>query len=132
MNGVDIIGQLLRGYAPLIAIWPAGSIKAGALAEGQLGIVVRSISITDQQPLAWEPTVRSTERVSVTVRAQTYRDQVATMKLIRRACTSVVADAIGDARRISVLTAGTGPDVNGPGNTFEQAQDFRVSFDAPA
>ncbi|GGB21496.1 hypothetical protein GCM10011380_08840 [Sphingomonas metalli] len=132
MNGVDVIGGLLRSSADLTDAWPAESIKAGMLPEGELGILVRSISLIDYQTLAQEALVRSTERVSVTVRAKTYRDQVIAMKLIRRACAGVIATAIGDARNISVLTAGTGPDVIGPGNTFEQAQDFRVSFDAPA
>lgn len=132
MDGVGIIGHLLRGDAPLTAIWSAANIKAGALAEGDLGILVRSVSLIDWQPLAAEPMVHSTERVSVTVRAKTYREQVAAIKLIRRACAGVIATQIGEARGIAVLTAGTGPDVIGPGNTFEQAQFFRVSFDAPA
>lgn len=132
MNGVDIIGHLLRGDAALTAIWPTATIKAGALAEGELGILVRSVSVIDWQPLAAEPRVHSTERVSVTVRAKTYREQVAAIKLIRRACAGMIAPEIGEARGIAVLTAGTGPDVIGPGNTFEQAQDFRVSFNTPA
>jgi hypothetical protein len=33
---------------------------------------------------------------------------------------------------VSILTAGTGPDVAGPNDSYEQTQDFRVSFDAPA
>lgn len=132
MNGVDIIGHLLRGDAALTAIWPASSIKAGALAENELGILVRSVSLIDRQTLAHEPMQHSVERVSATVRAKTYREQVAAIKLIRRACAGVVAAEIGEARQIAVLTAGTGPDVLGPGNTFEQAQDFRVSFNAPA
>ena len=37
---------------------------------------------------------------------------------------------IGGALRVSILTAGLGPSLNGPGNSFEQTQDFRVSWDA--
>lgn len=132
MNGVDIIGELLRGDAALTAVFPVASIKAGALGEGELGILVRSVSVIDWQPLAQEAMVHSTERVSATVRAKSYREQVAAIKLIRRACAGVIRAQMGDARDVSVLTAGTGPDVNAPGNTFEQAQDFRVSFNAPA
>lgn len=29
------------------------------------------------------------------------------------------------------VAAGVGPDVGGPADSFEQTQDFRVSFDAP-
>ncbi len=132
MNGCEIIGHLLRGSADLTAMVPAASIKAGALGEGELGILVRTISVIDRQTLAHEPLQHSVERVSATVRAKTYRDQVAVIRLIRRACAGVVAAQIGEATSIAVLTAGTGPDVLGPGNTFEQAQDFRVSFNAPA
>ncbi len=132
MSGVDIIGHLLRGYAPLTAIVPVANIKAGALEEGQIGILVRSVSLIDWQTLAAEATVHSTERVSATIRAKTYRDQRAAIKLIRRACAGVTDAVIGEATNVAVLTAGTGPDGDGPGNTFEQAQDFRVSFNAPA
>jgi len=31
-----------------------------------------------------------------------------------------------------VLTAGAGPELNGPGDSFERNQDFTVSYDAPA
>jgi len=51
--------------------------------------------------------------------------------VIRSACASRTGDFAG-ATNASILTAGTGPDARGPGNSFEQTQDFRVSFDAPA
>jgi hypothetical protein len=132
MNGCAIIGHLLRGMAELTAMIPAANIKAGELEEGQLGILVRTVTLIDRHSLSHEALQHSVERVSATVRAKTYRDQVAAITLIRRACAGVVAAQIGEATNVAVLTAGTGPDVRGPGNTFEQAQDFRVSFNAPA
>lgn len=132
MNGVEIIASLLREHADLTAIIPAASIKGGALGDGEIGILVRSVSVIDWQPLAHEAIVHSTERVSATVRAKSYREQVGAMKLIRRACAGITNATIGTATQVAVLTAGTGPDVNGPANTFEKAQDFRVSFNAPA
>jgi len=33
---------------------------------------------------------------------------------------------------VSVRTAGQGPELRGIGDTFDQTQDFRVSFNEPA
>ena len=75
--------------------------------------------------------VRVTERVSVAVRAASYREQVAAIKAIRRSSAGVIGD-YPPVMRVSILTAGTGPDMRGPADSFEQTQDFRVSFDALA
>lgn len=69
------------------------------------------------------------ERISVAVRAASYDDQRAAIKLVVKACAGRTGSIAG-ADNVSVLTAGRGPDLRGPGNTFEQTQDFRVSFDA--
>ncbi len=134
MNGVAIVSALLRENADVTAIVRPDDIKGGRLADdAQLPVLlVRSLSVVDRQTLAREALVRSTERVSVTVRAATYRDQRAIIKLVRTVCTGLVVKAIDDASGISVLTAGAGPDLNGPGNSFERNQDFYVSYDAPA
>ncbi|KHA64274.1 hypothetical protein NI18_10330 [Sphingomonas sp. Ant20] len=94
-------------------------------------ILIRSVTLIDRQRLKREALVRSVERVSVAVRAANYRDQKAAIKLIRRCCRDMTGDLSG-CFRVSILTAGTGPDVGGPANSFEQTQDFRVSFDAAA
>jgi hypothetical protein len=132
MSGVEIICTLLRRHGPLTAIVPAANIRGGSLGDGDLGILVRSVSLIDFQTLVAETLTHSTERVSATIRATSYRDQRLAIRLIRAACKGVTNAAIGEATGIAVLTAGTGPDANGPGDTFEQAQDFRVSFNAPA
>lgn len=131
MTGADVIGGLLRGDDDITAIVPADRIKAGRLPDGiELpAILVRVVSLVDRHPLKRSNVVRSVARISVTVRADSYRDQGAVIKRIRAICSGRVGD-FGDAKRVSILTAGLGPDVNGPGNTFEQTQDFRVSFDA--
>jgi hypothetical protein len=134
MTGAEILGELLRNEAPLIAVVAAAAIKGGRLADDEAlpVLLVRSISIVDRQSLAREAMVRSTERVSVTVRASTYRERVRIMKLLRSAGTGIVIGERGEARNISVLTAGAGPELNGPGNSFERSQDFSVTYDAPA
>lgn len=131
MSGTAIIGMLLNQYPQLHALIPPPMIKAGALPEKITlpALLLRTVSVVDWQPLKDGPSIRSTARVSATVRAASYRDQVAAIGMIRAACKGWTGDIAGYLR-VSVLTAGTGPDVAGPGNSYEQTQDFRVSFDA--
>lgn len=131
MTGGNIVGTLLREDAPLAALVAAASIKLGRLPDEAAlpALLVRVVSSVEQQPLKRGGFVRTIDRVSVTVRARDYREQVAVMKLVVSACAGKVGDLAG-ARRCSILTAGAGPDLNGPGNTFERTQDFRVSHDA--
>jgi hypothetical protein len=133
MSGVAIIDALLAAHAPLIAVVPVDRIKGGRLPDGvQLpALLVRTISVVELQPLKRGSMVRTTERVSVAVRAASYREQRAVIGMVRGACAGKVG-TIAHYPRVSVLTAGTGPDATGPGDSFEQTQDFRVSFDAQA
>jgi hypothetical protein len=133
MTGVDIVGALLRAYEPLLVIVPEARIKGGALpeAENLPALLLRTVSSVDRQPLKRGPLVRVTDRVSVTVRAASYRDQKAVIKLVRTCCAGWLG-SMERAERISILTAGLGPDVGGPAASFEQTQDFRVSFDTQA
>jgi hypothetical protein len=133
MSGGEILGKLLRDDVGLTQKVAAAAIKGGRLADAEAlpVLLVRSLSIVDRQSLALE--VRTTERVSVTVRAASYRDRKAIMDLLRSVGRAGIAiTAMGDARNISVLTAGAGPELNGPGDSFERNQDFTVSYDAPA
>ncbi|UAK25863.1 tail completion protein gp17 [Sphingomonas nostoxanthinifaciens] len=133
MTGAIIVGTLLRASAAMVAAVPIERIKLGLLPDGVPlpAVVIRTISSVDRQPLKRGASVRVTDRVSVTVRAASYRDQTAIIELIRTACAGRIGD-VGGGRRVSILTAGTGPDLAGPANSFEQSQDFRVSFDADA
>jgi len=132
MSGVMIIGALLRAHAPLVQVVPEQWIKAGALPEDPAlpAILIRTVSSVDHPFLKKGAVNLVTERIAVTVRAASYRDQRAIIRLIRSAAadkTGTIAGAAG----VSVLTAGTGPDVRGPGNSFEQTQDFKVTFNEP-
>lgn len=133
MSGVAIIGELLRGHAPLLALVPAERIRAGMLPDKVTmpTLLVRHIGGTERQTLVREEIVRTTERVAVTVRAANYREQRAVIAHARTACAGFVGDIAG-LERVSVLNAGTGPDVIGPAGSFEGTIDFRVSFDGPA
>jgi len=133
VSGVAIVGALLRAYAPLASVVDAASIKAGKLPDGVAlpAILVRSVSMVERQNLRRGATVRAIERVSVAVRASSYRQQREIIGLVRACCAGRTGD-VGGGIRVSITTAGTGPDVGGPANSFEQTQDFRVSFDAAA
>lgn len=132
MTGAEIIGALLRDYTPLTALVPAASIKGGRLPEGQPlpALLVRVVSLIDRQPLKRQGWCRSTARIAVTVRAASYREQGIIIDHVRKCCAGRVG-TIGGGVRVAILTAGLSPDVDGPGATFEQTQDFKVSFDAP-
>lgn len=130
MTGVDIIGALLRSDAALLALAPAERIKAGSLPDDIAlpAVLVRSVSSVELQPLKRQPVTRTVDRVSVAVRAANYRDQVEVIRLVKECCAGQTG-AVGGGHNVSILTAGTGPDLQGPGNSYEQTIDFRVSYD---
>lgn len=132
MTGADIIGALLRNYAPLTDLVPEERIKGGRLppATPLPALLVRTISSVERQRLRRGQTVRTADRVSVTVRAASYDEQIRILDLAVDACADRVGSMDG-AGNYAVLTAGRGPDLDGPGDSFEQAQDFRASFDKP-
>lgn len=133
MTGVEIVGTLLREHAPLIAEVPKRFIKAGALPDNAQmdALLIRSISLTDAQFLKEGPLAQSFERVSVTIRASTYARQKLLLKLVRQACRGFTG-TMGEAGQIAVRTNGQGPDLRGTDGSYQQAQDFRVAFTAPA
>jgi hypothetical protein len=132
MTGVDIIGTLLRADPAVLALVPLERIKAGALPDGVAlpALLIRSTSNVERQPLRRGERTRNTERVTASVRAANYRDQRMVMKAVIDCCAGRVFIEFEDAQNVSILTAGRGPDTRGPGDTFDQGQDFRVSFEA--
>jgi hypothetical protein len=133
MSGVTIISTLLEESEALLAAVPISRIKAGRLPDDAPlpALLIRRVSMTEEQMLKRGAVVRTIERISVAVRAGAYRDVAPILKLVRAACAGKLG-TIGDFNNVAVLTAGMGPDVIGPGNSFEGTQDFRVSFDSPA
>ena len=129
MSGVSIVGALLRAHAPLIAEVPVESIKAGKLPDGVAlpAVLIRSVSLVERRTVRRGEVVRSTERVAVAVRAGSYREQRAIIRKVRMCCAGQVG-AVGGGTDVSIQSAGTGPDVGGPADSFEQTQDFLVSF----
>lgn len=130
MTGADIIGAMLLDDDDVTDLVPAAQIKGGRLPEKcPLDVIlVRTVSSVDRPTLSREATVRRTDRVSVAVRAESYRGQKAIIAAVRSCCSGREGD-LGGGRNVAVTSAGLGPDMDGPGNSFEQTQDFRVSFD---
>lgn len=133
MTGSDIIGELLLGYAPLLEAVPAEQMKAGRLPDGVklTAILVGDTTGIDRATLKAGAFRRVTDRVSVTVRAASWREMKAVIDLVFHACAGKRGDFAG-ALRVSVTSAGRGPALNGPADSFERAQDFRVSYDVTA
>jgi len=129
MTGVDIIGALLSDSDEIAARVTA--IKAGSLPDGIAlpALLVRLVSSVERQPLVRGGSIRMTDRVAVAVRANSYREQVEIIKLVRNVCAGQLGTIAG-ATEVAVNSAGTGPDVGGPANSFEQTQDFKVGFNA--
>lgn len=133
MTGADIVAALMIADTPIAALVASGNIKLAQLPDGVAlpALLARTVSIVDRQRLTRGGKRRRTDRVSVTVRAASYRSQVAIIAQVRTLFDTLVTDVTG-AGRVSILLAGTGPDLAGPANSFEQTQDVRVSFDEPA
>lgn len=130
-TGASIVGMLLRDDANFVALVDAERMKLGALPDDIAlpAVLIRIISSVERQPLVRGATTRTLDRVSVTVRASNYREQTRLIRLIKNCCAGRTGN-IGNGNGVSILTAGTGPDLRGPGDSYEQNQDFRVSFDA--
>lgn len=132
MSGASIIAEILLLDAYFATVDAEHRLKEDRLPDrvGLPAYLIRTISGTDRNWLAPGPLVRSTERVSVTVRAGSVIERRAEIKRVRALCANRVGDFAG-CLRVSVLTAGLSPSLIGPGDTFEQTQDFSVSFEAP-
>lgn len=131
MTGVDIVGALLVADLDILNRVPLNRIKAGSLPDGIVlpALLVRLVSSVERQNLQRGETTRTTDRVSVTVRADSYNGQTDIIRLVKGCCAGRFGN-VGGGSSVSILTAGTGPDLLGPASSFEQSQDFKVSFDA--
>lgn len=129
MTGVDIIGAVITADAPILARVDASSIKAGLLPDGTPlnALLVRLISSVERIQLKRVGRILMTDRVSVTVRAGSYNDQTDIIKLVKDACAGQTGD-VGGGENVAIFNAGTGPDLTGPGASFEQAIDFKVNY----
>jgi hypothetical protein len=133
MTGADIIGALLRAETDVTTLVAAEKIKGGKLPDGIAlpALLVRLVSSVERQNLKRTGTTHTVDRIAVSVRARTYREQRDVIAAVKKCCAGLTGN-VGGGSNVSILTAGTGPDLNGPADSFEQTQDFRVSYDATA
>lgn len=129
--GTDIIGALLRDFAALTTLIPPERIKADRLPDNAElpALSVEEVSQIERQTLKRGAKVRTVDRVAVKGRFRSARERKEIMELVKQCCAGRTG-AIGGAKSVAIRTAGRGPDLNGPGNSFEKTQDFRVSYDA--
>lgn len=131
ITGAHIVGELLRADDDFIASVPEERIKLGAVPDGTPMplVLIRRVSSVERDGLQPGVTTPTFDRISVLVRADNYRDQCRLIKLVKDCCRGQ-RGGFDTGRNFSVRTAGTGPDLRGPGNSYEQTQDFRVFYNA--
>lgn len=132
MSGVEIVSALLRENVALLAQVPAAQIKAIALPDDAPlpSLLVRSISEVERIKLRRVGSVRITERIEIIVRAASFRELNAIRILAREACAGRTGD-VGGGTAVSITNAGAGPDLIGPGRSYQRGQDLRVSYETP-
>jgi len=131
MSGVNIVRKLLSEHAPLLALVPAASIKAGALPQAQKLPAVSVSRISGYQFRTVANRSRSKqirERVQVTVLAGSYEAAERMLKaahLGRGMHTGQVFDYYVN----SIVLEGIGPYLpSGDDKIHEQSLDFMVTF----
>ena len=132
MTGDDIVAAMLRDNPALTAVVPVAQINVAALPDNTPlpNLLVTQTTSVDRQFLKQGPSVRVIDRVSVKVRAGNHLQRRAVIRLVR-ACCAGKTGSIGGGSNVAIMTAGQGPDLSGPGTSYEKTQDFRVSFDDP-
>lgn len=131
MSGVNIVRKLLSEHAPLLALVPAKSIKAGALPQSQTlpAVSVHRVSGYQFRTVANRGRAKQIrERVQVTVLAGSYEAAERMLKaahLGRGMHTGQVFDYYVN----SIVLEGIGPYIpSGDDKIHEQSLDFMVTF----
>ncbi|WP_294392000.1 hypothetical protein [uncultured Sphingomonas sp.] len=132
-GGEDVIDALLRASAAMLALVPASQMAIGRLRDGTPldTILIRTISGVDQHILDDGDGIRRRERIEVSIRAETHRRRKRLRRLVQQVCNDA-AGTIAGLHNVVVMTAGSGPDLIGPGDTFDGGEDFAVEFEKPA
>jgi hypothetical protein len=128
MSGVVIVTDLLVSSPALIVAVPAGQIMGGGLPQGTPtpSLLATSVGTVDDHSLRG-PARLITERVQVTIRAGTYRQQKLIERLVRQACDGR-SGAIAGYAVTDLVSAGLGPDFRDDADEWLGSLDFRVSF----
>jgi hypothetical protein len=130
MSGVMIVGELMARPATLIAVVPLVSQFGGGVPQGAPlpNLLATRVSSTDPVKKLAGKIDRLRERVQVTVRAASYEDQVAILKLVVTNLNGFTGTILGMAG-VSVTYAGSGPDFrDDAASLWMGSEDFFVSF----
>lgn len=132
ITGVSILGTVFLATPDIVTIVPEPQMKGGRLPQNvQLpALLLRTVTSIERQRLKRGTVKRMIDRVAVTVRATSYRQQQQLIAMVQAKGGGLTGD-IGGAERVAIRTAGTGPDLDGPGDSFEQSTDFRISYEIP-
>lgn len=131
MSGVNVVRYLLAANATLIASVPSTKIMAGVLPlnTAMPAIGITQISASSRNIVAMNSSTKMvTERVQVTVMAESYPSKKAILNLVRAALpkTRGTVDSINVD---SVIDDTEGPDLDDPATgIYTQSQDFIVRF----
>jgi hypothetical protein len=133
ITGVSILGSVFLATPDLMTIVPEPQMKGGRLPQGISlpAILLRTVTSIEVQRLKRGTVKRMIDRTAVTVRTASYREQQQLIAMVRSIGGNRTGD-IGGAWRVAIRTAGAGPDLDGPGDSFEQTTDFRISYEIPA
>lgn len=135
MSAVAIIQALLKAHAPLTALLPAARVIAGKI-PANVPLPAISVSEVDGDEIGTVARLNTAStikaRVQVTVVAESYGAQKALMHAIKLGA-GVHRAVVAGYQTLSVLPAGTGPDMNNLDNDgiYEQSRDFLVTFVEP-
>jgi hypothetical protein len=130
MNGVIAVRSLLVADTRVTALVPVARIASGMLPQGTdlPAISLMSVSSVDRNVPAPGSKRRVTERVQVTVLAQTYPEVKAILAAVRNAAADQMP-AIDGLTDVTVHTDSAGPDfLDEETGIHMQSQDFRVAF----
>ena len=129
-DGVAVIWSLLTANGALTGLVPVARIIPGVLPQGTPlpAIAITSVSSIDRNMPSPGSQRHVSERVQVTVMAQNYPSQKATLLAVKKAAADRMPTVAG-MTDITVHTAGAGPDFMSEEAAIHQgSQDFNVRF----
>lgn len=133
ITGASILGGVLRDDANFVALVPLGNIKGGRIPAGaSLPVaMVRTTSSIELAKLKRGAVKRMVDRITLTIRAASWSDQQKLIAMAQSVAGGRTGD-IGGALRVAIRALAAGPDLDGPGDSFEQSTDFRVTYEISA
>jgi hypothetical protein len=129
MMGVPIALEVAMAPGPIADRVPDEQIWGGSVPQGTPLPILLFLSITsnDHATVAPGERVRTTDRVRVAVRADTYQEKADLLALVQ-ACFRDRIGAWAGTEANTIHLDGVGPDMEIDTGIYEQSQDLLVSF----